>query len=877
MKPICPSEAELAALHAGTLDDDLLNSLSDHLDDCAICQSRLVTMPANGSDTIAIAIRKSQGLTSAPQLPLLASALEQVAALASRPSEELLEQDSLPTNALPSETVDNDLGSIREYRLVRQIGSGGMGTVYKALHMRLDKLVALKVLPVDRNHNADAIGRFQVEMKAAGKLEHPHLVRALDAGEFDGTHYLVMEHIDGMDLGQLSRRLGPLPVADACELIRQAALGLAEASAHGLVHRDIKPSNLMLARPRRPSEPPVTKVLDLGLALIRSDLAINAEGLTNSGQIMGTIHYMAPEQCRNSHQVDIRADIYSLGATLYKLLSGNAPLEGSCGDSVLERLMALATQSPPSLKDRRHDLPDGLVMVIDQMLAKEPNARYAHPDEVAEALTPYCKSANLSALLKRAEFSTDRTENMAKSMPGNQSAHVDTKMALTSVSGRPAAAKSQVLPARSGDPLALWRWPIFWLVGSTAILVLLVMKAPSTSDTTPLNSQGQILVLPVPLDSSAAMPAPILLPEEPHLDPWLVGRELLTVAQDGSEQFKTIQAALDALQENQVVKVMDRGPYHERLVMHSIPRNSGLVSEVQTKIELPEWVEPGGHRFMNFSDFRISGFDFKSPFLPTWGALTSWEGPSGKLLIEDCRFQASPGEDSESTVVCINIDYHAEVIPGSFISIRHCAMNSGVHVIGVGDRHSLVVERNYFHHFGHVSHNSPGQKRFLLRSNVFDTSKTPVNVFGATASTEFEISNNTVMAKFPLQFEETAPRQGVTICNNILRSGVIFTLGADQFLNDAVIHWRAGYNADMLNRARAATHLPRFPSDLNEIPAFLSLVKANREYLRLRPDNAAAQGGVGGHWPTYLGALPPGPAPEAGDWFTRLRERCQDE
>src|SRR5205085_11414758 len=184
------------------------------------------------------------------------------------------------------------------------------GTVYKAEHTRLRRLVAIKLLSADRTQSPSAVARFDREMHAIGGLDHPNIVRALDAGEHEGKHFLVMEFVAGDDVSALLARLGPVPVADACEIVRQAALGLQHAHQAGLVHRDIKPGNLML------TPDGVVKVLDLGLALL-SQPAETGRELTGSGQVMGTLDYMAPEQGDDMHGVDIRADVYSLGATLY--------------------------------------------------------------------------------------------------------------------------------------------------------------------------------------------------------------------------------------------------------------------------------------------------------------------------------------------------------------------------------------------------------------------------------------------------------------------------------------------------------------------------------------------------------------------------------
>ena len=264
----------------------------------------------------------------------------------------------------PDRQIQEQIG---QYQLLERLGEGGMGTVYRALHVSLHREVALKLLPADRMQDKTAVERFQREMQAIGKLDHPRIVRATDAGEIDGTHFLVMELVEGVDLSTLVHRCGPLSVAEACELIRQAAEGLEYAHGKGMIHRDVKPSNIMLAR--TDDGQVVVKVLDLGLALLHEFHGIGGGELTNTGQMMGTLDYMAPEQGADSHSVDGRADVYSLGATLYKLLCGEAPFGGEQYDTPLKKLRALATQPAPSIGTRRDGLPDDLIALIDRMLA----------------------------------------------------------------------------------------------------------------------------------------------------------------------------------------------------------------------------------------------------------------------------------------------------------------------------------------------------------------------------------------------------------------------------------------------------------------------------------------------------------------------------
>lgn len=278
------------------------------------------------------------------------------------------------------------------YRLSGRLGQGGMGTVWKAWHTRLKRTVALKTIRAECMGNAPAVVRFQREMEAVGKLDHPNLIRATDAGEDAGIHFLVMEFVEGTDTAQLVLRLGPLPIADACEVVRQAALGLQHAHEAGLVHRDVKPSNLMVATAGQ------VKVLDLGLALLHA-APDEAGELTGSNQGMGTADYMAPEQWANAHNVDVRADVYSLGCTLYKLLSGRAPFSGPEYSTVYKKMEAHAREPVPSLHDRRPEVPAELVGVLDRMLAKDPAARFATPGEVASALTPFAAGCDLRRLL----------------------------------------------------------------------------------------------------------------------------------------------------------------------------------------------------------------------------------------------------------------------------------------------------------------------------------------------------------------------------------------------------------------------------------------------------------------------------------------------
>ena len=267
-----------------------------------------------------------------------------------------------------------------------------MGTVYKALHTRLKRPVAIKLLPGRRLADPEAVARFQREMEAVGRLDHPHLVRAYDAGEAEGHQFLVMEFLHGVDLAKLVRRDGPLPVADACEVVRQAAMGLQHAHEHGLVHRDVKPSNLMLTSTGQ------VKVLDLGLARLTVETP-DAE-MTSSGQVVGTGDFIAPEQGRDTRQADARSDVYSLGCTLYFLLTGKAPFAGPQYDTFMKKVIAHSQEPIPPIQQFCPDLPGPMLAVLGRMLAKEPGKRFQTAAEVAEALVPFSHGSDLTRIVQ---------------------------------------------------------------------------------------------------------------------------------------------------------------------------------------------------------------------------------------------------------------------------------------------------------------------------------------------------------------------------------------------------------------------------------------------------------------------------------------------
>ena len=293
---------------------------------------------------------------------------------------------------IPKELLDHP-----RYRIVRQLGVGGMGVVYEAEHRIMERPVALKVINRRLINNPEAIQRFRLEVKTAARLSHQNIVTAHDADQAGDLHFLVMEYVDGVSLAHQVSKGGPLPIMHACNFIRQAALGLQHASDKGMVHRDIKPHNLMLTRNLR------IKILDFGLSRFvlesgADEMAIdgsaNATGdtasLTAVGAALGTPDYIAPEQASDSRRADIRSDIYSLGCTFYYLLAGQTPFPKG---SATERILAHMSKPPQPVRELRPQIPAEVAAILERMMAKDPSDRFQKPADVAAALQPFSKPA----------------------------------------------------------------------------------------------------------------------------------------------------------------------------------------------------------------------------------------------------------------------------------------------------------------------------------------------------------------------------------------------------------------------------------------------------------------------------------------------------
>jgi eukaryotic-like serine/threonine-protein kinase len=277
------------------------------------------------------------------------------------------------------------------YTILERLGEGGMGIVYKARNWKLGRIVALKVIRREHVTSTDAIRRFRREIEVVGKLSHPNIVMALDADDVGGTHFFVMEYVEGVNLSALLKQNGPPPVALACEYMRQVASGLQQAFERGMVHRDIKPANLLVQRSTENSSTgkqapwgPTIKILDMGVArLAQVNDSDSISALTKDGRVVGTPDYMAPEQAVNSAKADVRADLYSLGCTFYNLLTGQPPFPGG---TPMEKLLKHRMDQPKPVEQIRPEVPPAVASVVRKLMAKKAEDRYQTPAELGLAL-----------------------------------------------------------------------------------------------------------------------------------------------------------------------------------------------------------------------------------------------------------------------------------------------------------------------------------------------------------------------------------------------------------------------------------------------------------------------------------------------------------
>jgi serine/threonine protein kinase len=498
--PAHPTDQILQSYGLGKLDDRSAESVNAHLKSCPDCQSRVAEL---SSDSFLGRLRNAQGQADNATAGWAHSSLSQ--------------DDHGPAVAFsppPANTMPPGLADHPDYEVVKELGRGGMGVVYLAYNRLMGRNEVLKVMSSHIIERPGVLSRFLAEIRAVGRLQHPNIVTAYSAFRQGESIIFAMEYVEGLDLAKMVKSKGPLPVAHACHFVHQAAQGMQHAHDRGMVHRDIKPANLMLSHK---GGRPLVKVLDFGLARATREVPVDG-GLTNPGQALGTPDYMAPEQIRDAQKADIRADVYSLGCTLYYLLSGGPPFRA---DNLWDLYQAHHSMDAKLLNFVRPEVPGELAALVAKMMAKEPDRRFQTPSEVAQALAPFFKRANgnvgvLNLEVSQAGPAQLRPEAHARDSMANQPAKRPTAVRAPRAEkpGPPAGPEARwesLIELEDAEPLrAPARPPItkviekpkwLWPAAAAGLLLLLLLGAWAAFGVRVNTPRGTIVLENVPDDA----------------------------------------------------------------------------------------------------------------------------------------------------------------------------------------------------------------------------------------------------------------------------------------------------------------------------------------------------------------------------------------
>ena len=381
---VCPNDDTLRGYALGDVDHTVASHTESHLSDCESCQNKVETLLSDG-DVMILQLRSMNRNSASSATDTFSFAANQSM---TDTSASISLNPKLPEQSRSDDFLRHLFSSRSEYDLLTRIGAGGMGEVWKARHRKLAKLVAIKLIRSGRANDGDYAQRFLREMRAIGQLDHSNVVRATDAGELDGILYLVMEYIDGADAGQIAKAHGGLPVQEAAEILRQAAMGLQHIHDQGIIHRDLKPNNLMV------SKEGVVKILDAGLARWQES---DEQSLTGTGHLVGTPDYMSPEQWLEPDRLTPSSDIYSLGCTFYCLLCGHAPFGTDDCSSFGKKMEAHRHAKVPELKKVVNAKTIG--PLLGSMLEKHADHRPQSAETVAKACRDFAQKSDLKSLL----------------------------------------------------------------------------------------------------------------------------------------------------------------------------------------------------------------------------------------------------------------------------------------------------------------------------------------------------------------------------------------------------------------------------------------------------------------------------------------------
>ena len=519
----CPSREQLELFASQELGPGEQAAVETHVGGCSVCQKEVVAM-ASGTTQFYVP----------------------------KPAAETRHEETLspPDGSQSQKGLFEELRAHPRYRITGVLGRGGMGDVYKAEHRLLDRPVVLKVIRPELLDNSEVVQRFEREAKLAARLSHPNIVAVYEAERLEKTQLLVMEFVAGVNLSELVAQRGLLPVAESCELVRQAALGLQHVHEQHLVHRDIKPANLLV------SPAGVVKILDLGLATLKSGKT--SGDLTTNRQFVGTVDYAAPEQWESSRDVDIRADIYSLGCTLYFLLVGQSPFPSSKYSTSMQQMWAHSQAPRPPIRDLRPDVPEAVAEVVDRMLAKNADDRFKTPAEVAEALLPFVEGCDLAEFVRTARKTTTSRLDLSR-IESSRSRSLKAELA------KPSGLSRRTLVAGLGTMATV----LLMIVGGVMFLDGRVAEPPgenrpTTVDDRPQQVGGAVKAASpsgepikvgilhsrtgtMAISERAVIDATLLAIDELNESGGVLGRPVVAVVEDGESDWPTFAAKAEKL------------------------------------------------------------------------------------------------------------------------------------------------------------------------------------------------------------------------------------------------------------------------------------------------------------------------------------------
>jgi serine/threonine protein kinase len=758
------------------------------------------------------------------------------------------------------------------YRILDKLGEGGMGAVYKAHDTQLDRDVAVKVLPSQSLHDADAIARFQREARALAKLSHPNIIQAHDSGEDKGRHFLVMEYVEGVNLAALLRTQGAIPPTLAADLICQTALGLQHAHEKGLIHRDLKPGNLLaagLSGPAPESEPvrhtpapqseryramtvdypgapakgpwkpsrALVKILDLGLARFLQDQLGDAH-LTHEGAGLGTPDYMAPEQFRDALHADVRTDIYGLGCTLYHLIAGTVPFPGS---SFSEKARAHAKKEPIPLGERCLEMPGGLEYVVSRMMAKHPGERFQTAGEVADALSPYVASGSHSMI---------RLRQTGKWPPGA----LTLTMSRQKRRRRLLVGSGLLTAAAVCLSLVVFLWPGLFGLGPAPEPLPGPSPAPKLRDK--------------PIDEKPQPDKVIAKKPEPAKPKVVTIKNGLTVAKDGTGQYKTIGEALAKVDRpGMTIRILDDAVYTEALQIRNRSKHEGLTLESRRGATLacPEKAQVGV-LIMNVPRVAVRGLVLRGG--QTICVLVGGHSPGVVLEGLDC----SANSAVRTTGLVLRLGLQGEDAPVLVRNCRISGVGNGIEVLGMDVKSAALPCRRLLIHDNRIEECDIGiwaagqiNDALIVGNRFVDCSTLSMRLDNLMAgSSGVLLANNSIKARSHC-LQITGSARGVKqveIRNNVLIAEAGLDMVRESSPSDKPGGWRIDHNmrqvrAPLPDSPEAKTWIPGTKDTVVDKLPLLTLDSKHEDFFRPIKDKALAKGGAGGDLPTYVGAVPP--------------------